>query len=224
MIKTKIKKAIALAGIAAITTASLGTAFAAQIGTGSVTGDATFDSPINWDGTYGNTSNASGSVSDITVTATVEPTLNMEISTGSIDLGTLVAGVESTGSLFIEIGTNASNGASITARSQSGGLTNISDNSIQINDLTTDGVAESYKFYSQTGATADSTVSGFTQDASLNTEVNDNTTEHTVYTSNKPQRKDQVNDIEFTVGATIDDQTPAGDYQDQITFTVTGNF
>jgi hypothetical protein len=107
MIKTKIKKAVALAGILAITTASLGTAFAAQIGTGSVTGDATFDSPINWDGTYGNTGNASGSVSNILIKATVEPTLNMEISTGTLDLGILVAGTENTASLDIEIGTNA---------------------------------------------------------------------------------------------------------------------
>jgi len=224
MIKTKIKKAIAIAGIAAITTASLGTAFAAQIGTGSVTWDNSFDSPINWDGTYGNNNNASGSVSDIIVTATVEPSLNMEISTGAIDLGNLVPGTESKGELFIEIGTNAANGASITARSQSGGLTNTTDNSIQINDLTDDGIAESYKFYSETAAAADSTVSGFTQDASLDTEVDDNTTEHTVYTSNKPQSKDQVNDIKFTVGATVNDQTAAGNYQDKITFTVTGNF
>ena len=224
MIKTKIKKALAMAGIIAIGISTFGTALAVQIGTGTVTWDSTFDSPINWDGTYGNTGNASGSVSNILVTASVDPTLNMEISTGSINLGTLVANVESTWSLFIEIGTNASNGASITARSQSGGLTNTSDNNIQINDLTTDWVAESYKFYSQTWATTDSTVSGFTQDASLNTEVNNNTTEHTVYTSNKPQRKDQVNDIEFIVWATIDAQTPAGNYEDHITFTVTGNF
>ena len=224
MIKTKIKKAIALAGIAAITTASLGTAFAAQIGTGSVTGDASFDSPINWDGTYGNAGNASGSVSNILVTATVEPTLNMEISSGSINLWTLVAGTESTGSVNIEIGTNAADGVSITARSQSGWLTNTSDNSIQINDLTADGVAESYKFKSAIWAATDSTVSGFTQDASLDTEVDNNTTEHTIYTSNKAQAKNGVNDLVFTVAATADAQTPAWDYEDHITFTVTGNF
>ena len=52
------------------------------------------------------------------------PSLNMEISTGSINLGLLEAGIESTGTLDLEIGTNAVNGATITARSQSGGLTN----------------------------------------------------------------------------------------------------
>ncbi len=223
MIKTKIKKALAIAWISAITIATIGSsAFAAtQIGTGSVTGTNSFDSPINWDGTFGNNGNASGSVSDILVKATVEPTLNMEISTGTIDLGNLVANTESTWSLFIEIWTNAANGASITARSQSGWLTNTSDNNIKINN---NDANEHYKFYSQTWATADSTVSGFSQTANLNDEVNDNTTEHTVYTSNKPQLKDWVNDVEFIVWATASDETPAGNYEDHITFTVTGNF
>jgi len=222
MINTKIKKAAAIAAITALTMTS---AYAAtQIGTGSVTGDSSFDSPINWDETYGWTANASGSVSNILVKATVEPSLNMEISTWTIDLGLLAAGVESSWSLDLEIGTNAANGASITARSQSGGLTNTSDNNIQINDLTADGVAESYKFASAIDAAADSTVSGFTQTANLDTEVDDNTTEHVVYDSNKPQATDGVNDVKFTVKATTDAQTPAWNYEDHITFTVTGNF
>ena len=222
MINTKMKKAIAIAAVTALTATS---AFAAtQIGTGSVTGDTSFDSPINWDDTFGGTANASGSVSNILIQATVAPTLNMEISTGAINLGNLVAWVEATGNLDLEIGTNAAAGASITARSQSGGLTNTTDTSIQINDLTADGVAESYKFASAINAAADSTVSGFTQDASLDTEVDNNTTEHTVYTSNKPQATNGVDDVTFTVKATADAQTPAGAYEDHVTFTVTGNF
>ena len=222
MINTKIKKAMIIAAVTALTMSS---AYAAtQIGTGSVTWDSSFDSPINWDGTFGNNANASGSVSNILVKAVVEPSLNMEISTGTIDLGTLQAWVEASWSLDLEIGTNAANGASITARSQSGGLTNTSDNSIQINDLTDDWVAESYKFASAIDAAADSTVSGFTQSASLNTEVDDNTTEHLVYDSNKPQATDGVNDVKFTVSATADAQTPAWQYEDHITFTVVGNF
>ena len=147
MIKTKIKKAIALAGIATIAaTSSLGgvlnNTFAATIGTGSVAGTATFDSSVVWDDTFPGT--ATGTVSRIVVTAQVLPTLNMVISTGAIDLGTLESGTESNGSLDIEVGTNAANGVTITARSGSGGLTNTSDNSLQINDLVTDGVAESY--------------------------------------------------------------------------------
>ncbi len=230
MIKTKIKKAAAVAGITALMATTLGlaglaTSYAAtQIGTGSVTGNSAFDSPINWDDTFGGTANASGSVADILIQATVAPTLNMEISVDTIDLGLLTAGVESTGNLDLEIGTNAVAGASITARSQSGGLTNTTDNAVQINDLSTDGVAESYIFASAINAAADSTVTGFSQSATLDTEIDDNTTEHTVYTSNKPQATNGVDDVTFTVKATADAQTPAGAYEDHVTFTVTGNF
>jgi hypothetical protein len=53
MIKTKIKKAIALAGITTIAATSalggaLNTYAASQIGTGSVTGTSAFDSAILW--------------------------------------------------------------------------------------------------------------------------------------------------------------------------------
>ena len=222
MINTKIKKAVAIAAITALTMTS---AYAAtQIGTGSVTGTTTFDSPINWDWTFWWTANASGSVSNILIQATVAPSLNMEISTGTIDLWLLSAWIESTWSLDLEIWTNAVAWASITARSQSWWLTNTSDNAIQINNLTTDGVAESYIFASAINAVADSTISGFTQSAALNTEVSDNTTEHIVYTSNKPQATNGVDDVTFTVKATTDAQTAAWIYEDRVTFTVTGNF
>jgi hypothetical protein len=58
-----------------------------------------------WDDAFPGT--ASGAVTDIIVTATVAPTLNMSISAGVIDLGNLVAGAPSSGNLNIEIGTNA---------------------------------------------------------------------------------------------------------------------
>ncbi len=222
MINTKIKKATAIVAITALTITS---AFAAtQIGTGSVTNDVTFDTAINWDNTFGNLANASGSVNNILIQATVAPSLNVWISTGVINLWTLIAGTQSTGSLNLEVGTNAVNGVSITVRSGSGGLTNIADNSIQINNLTTDWVAESYVFSSSINAAIDSTVTWFTQTATLTTQVANNTTEHLVYTSDKPQSTDGINDVTFTVGATTDAQTPAGNYEDRITFTITGNF
>ncbi len=226
MIKTKIKKAIALAWITAIAATSalggaLNTYAATQIGTGSVTGTSAFDTAILWDGTY-TANSASGSVSNIIVTATVLPTLNMTISTGSIDLGTLVPNVESTWTVGIEIWTNATNGVSITARSWSGGLTNTASGAIQINDLDADG--ESYKFSSLTGA-IDSSITWFSSQSYAAVEVNDNATENSVYTSNKPEKDDAANyDLVFTVGATATSETPAWDYQDNITFTVTGNF
>lgn len=224
MIKTKIKKALALAGIAAITTTSLATTYAAsQIGTAFVTGTGAFDTNIMWDESFPGT--ASGTVSGIEVTAQVLPTLNMVVSTGAIDLGILTAGVEASGNLDIEVGTNAANGVTITARSGSGWLTNTSDEAIQINNLTTDGTAESYTFASAANA-IDSTVAGFTTTGDLSsTEVNNNSTEHTIYTTNKPEQDDNTDaDLTFTVAATSNAQTAAGNYKDTITFTVTGNF
>lgn len=223
MIKIKTQKVLATLALTAMATATLGSTYAAtQIGTASVNNTTSFDTAIMWDESFPGT--ASGSVSGIVVTATVDPSLSMELSTGALDLGNLVAGVQATGTLDIEVGTNAANGLSITARSGSGWLTNTSDSSIQINDLTTDGVAESYKFLSAINATADSTIAGFTQTANLDTQINNNTTEHTIYTSNKPQQTNGLDDITFTVAATSNAQTAAGNYQDTITFTVTGNF
>jgi hypothetical protein len=99
-----------------LATSGLGTVFAAtQIGTGS----GAFNTAIMWNDTY-TAASASGSVSGIKIKAKVLPTLTMEISTGSIDLGNLTSGVTSTGSLFLEIGTNAKSGVTITARSGSG--------------------------------------------------------------------------------------------------------
>lgn len=229
MIKTKIKKAIALSWIVAISasslvTSGLGTAFAAtQIGTGSVTGTGAFNTSIMWNDTY-TAASASGSISGIKVLAKVLPTLTMEISTGTIDLGNLTATVASSGTLDIEIGTNAKNGVSITARSGSGWLTKTDDNAVQINNLTTDGVAESYAFSSTPNATDDSNAPAFSASGLSSTQVNNNTTEHTVYSTNKPENKNLVDDLNFKVTATSTAETPAGNYQDTITFTVTGNF
>jgi len=223
MIQTKTKKALALLSIAALTTASFANTYAAtKIGTGSVTGNSTFNSDVMWNDVFPWT--ATGTVSEIVVTAKVAPSLNMEISTGSINLGNLVSDVTASGILDIEVGTNAANGLTITARSASGWLTNTSNNALQINNLTTDGSAESYKFTSAINAATDSTVAWFTQSATLDTEVANNSTEHTIYTSNKPQQTNGVNDIKFGVNATTNAQTAAGNYQDKITFTVVGNF
>lgn len=220
MIKTKIKKALALVALFAL--ASTNGAAATQIGTGSVVGDASFDAVIDWNDTY-TAASASGQVTDIIIKARVLPALNMSISTGMIDLGDLSAGVASAGSLFIEIGTNAKDGVSITARSQSGGLTHTSDATKQINDLTADGVAESYTWESTPGAD-DSSDAAFAASGLTSLEINDDTTEHSVYSTNKPEATNLVDDVEFTVTATSTAETPAGEYEDRVTFTVTGNF
>ena len=142
---------------------------------------------------------------------------------GTIALGNLSSAAASTGSVSIEIGTNAVNGASVTARSTNAGLTNNSSGALVINSLTADGFADSYKFLSVAGTT-DSTAPGFSQTATLNTEVNNSVTNHPVYSSTRPQPLTGVNDITFSVAAQPNAQTPAGDYRDVIIMTVTGNF
>lgn len=229
MTKTKIQKVFAVIALMAIATTNFSAVSAAtQIGTGSVTGSGAFDTAIMWDDALPGT--ASGSVANVKIKARVNPTLNMSISDVEIDLGVLAAGVASTGGLFLEIGTNAVSGVSITARSQSGGLTNTSSGAIQINDLVADGLAESYTWESAINGTDDSSSVGFaaentTGDAlNVAAEINENTTEYNVYTTNKGEATNLEDDVEFIVSATSEAETPAGDYEDYVTFSVTGNF
>lgn len=220
--KTKIKKAAAIMAVATISATTLAGAYAAtKIGDATVTGNSALNQDIMWDDNMPGT--ATGTVSGIKVTARILPTLNMSISADEIALGDLTPDVESSGSVNLEIGTNAVNGVKITARSGSGGLTNTSDNNIQLNDKTDDGNAESYKFSST--HTVDSTVTGFVSDGDLSaTEVDDNTTEHQIYHTNKPEITDGANDVTFTVATKANAQSTAGNYEDNITFTVVGNF
>ncbi len=219
--QTNIRKALAFAGIATLSLSSM--VHASQIGTGTIIGGAT--SAVNWNDTFPGT--ATGIVNGVLVQARVLPTLDMVISTGVLDLGNVTSAAYSTGTLSIELGTNAVNGASVTARSASGGLTNTTDGSVQLNSLTTDGVADSYRFASNLKAASDSTVTGFTSAASLSADVSDNTTNNTVYTSNKPQALSTGtanDDFEFSVAVKPDAQSPAGNYTDTVVFSVTGNF
>jgi len=195
---------------------------ASQIGTGTVVGSGTLSAPINWNDTFVGSS-ASGTINGIVVTARVLPTLNMTISgSGTLALGNLSSSTASTGTVSIEIGTNAVNGASVTAQSTNGGLQNTTSGSIMINSLTTDGFADSYKFVTVAGAT-DSTAPGFTQSGALNTEIS-TTTSVTLYTCTRPQPLTNVDDFTFSVAAQPNGQTPAGDYQDVVKVTVSGNF
>ena len=201
---------------------SIGSLYASQIGTGTVVGSGSLTTNILWNDTFIGSS-ASGTINGILVTARVLPTLNMTISgSGTMALGNLVSTSVATGSVQIEIGTNAVNGASVTATSTNGGLQNISSGAIMINSLSTDGFADSYKFISSLGTT-DSTAPGFTQSGSTNTEVN-NTTAVTLYTCNKQQPLTGVDDFTFSITAQPNGQTPAGDYQDIVKITVSGNF
>lgn len=142
---------------------------------------------------------------------------------GVVSLGNLSSAAVSTGSISIEIGTNALNGASVTARSTNAGLTNINSGTLVINSLVADGFADSYKFVSVANVT-DSTAPGFTQTAGLNVEVTNSVTNHTVYTCTHAQPLTAVDDITFSITAQPNGQTPAGDYRDIVVITVSGNF
>jgi hypothetical protein len=196
---------------------------ASQIGTGTVVSSGGLSSPINWNDTFIGSS-ASGTINGVIVTGRILPTLNMTISgSGVLSLGNLSSSSSATGTVSIEIGTNALNGASVTARSTNAGMTNSSSGAIVINSLVADGAADSYKFLSVANVT-DSTAPGFAHTANLNTEVNSSVTNHTIYTSNRPQPLTGVNDFDFSVVALPNAQTPAGDYSDKVVITVTGNF
>lgn len=197
---------------------------ATTIGSGTVAGSGALTTNVVWNDAFPGT--ATGTINGIVIKARIKPSLNMAVTgNGVIDLGDLSSTGYGSGNVDIEIGTNAVNGASVTAKSSNGWLKNTSDATQFINSLTTDGAADSYKFASAPVAAVDSTIAGFSQTANLNAEVNDTTTAHLLYTSNKPQPlSGTTDDFKFTVSAQPNAQTPAGNYTDVVVLTVTGNF
>lgn len=179
--------------------------------------------PITWNDTFPGT--ATGTINGITIKAKIQPTLNMAISgTGMIDLGNLTSAVYNTGTVNIEIGTNASAGAAVTAKSTEGGLRN-GTGSDYLNNLSTDGAIDSYQFTSTIGAVTDSSFTGTINQVFMSsTEVNNSTTSYPIYNSSRPQQTSGLDDIIFSVSAKPNAQSPAGNYSDVITLTVTGNF
>ncbi len=220
--RTNTNKLISWALVASMTLIS-GVSAATIIGSGSVVGSGGLLSDVTWDDTFPGT--ATGTVNGLTIKAQIQPTLSMVI-TGSwvIDLGSLSSAAYSSGSVDIEVGTNAVQGAVVTAKSTNGGLQNLSDSWQLLNSLTVDGSADSYRFSSAILAAMDSTITGFNQTAALNTEVNDTTTSHVLYTSNKPQALNGTNDFTFTVSAQPNAQSPAGNYEDIVAVSVVGTF
>ena len=83
MIQTK--KVLAMIALVGISLSNFSfDAHATQIGTGSVVGDSSFDTAIDWNDTFPGI--ATGQVTDIVITASVQPRLNMSISGDSIGL------------------------------------------------------------------------------------------------------------------------------------------
>lgn len=216
--KTKIKRILATAWVIVLPFTSYATT---QIWTGSVSGTWAFDSAVMWDEAL--TWTASGTISWITVSANVTPTLNMALSTNMLDLWTLNSSSYSTWTLYLEVWTNAVNWITVSAKSNSGWLTNLVDPSIQINNLTVDWIAESYKFNSSLSWAVDSTVVWYTRTSNLDTEINSNTWS-IIYTTIKPEQTLNIDDVKFDVLAKSNAETPGWNYADTINFTVSGNF
>ena len=218
--KKHFNKAAAFLGVSAIAIANLSSASAAvQIGTGTVTGSGGLSTPVMWNETY-TANSASGTVNGVVVTAKILPTLNMNISADLINLGTLTPGTPASGNVTLELGTNAANGVQVTARSTNGRLQHTANVAAFIGSAHT---GESYKFASTPGSN-DSSYGDYLKTATLNAEVTNNTTEHVVVATNRPEKSQNQDDVTFTVSATANDEASAGDYRDVVVFTVTGNF
>ncbi len=221
MTNTKIKRILAILSIATITLNS--TYAATQIGTGSVTWSGAFNVQIMWNDLIPGT--ASGTVNGIIISAKVLPTLNMVISTWWINLGNLNSTAYATWFLDIEVGTNAANWVTVTAKSGTGWLKSSSVAWTVLNSLSADWIAESYRFSSALSGAVDSSVLWFTRTWSLSTEVTDNTTSYSLYSTNKPESSSGTSDVRFFVSSKVNDQTPAAlNYTDTVSITITWNF
>lgn len=201
----------------------LSSVYATNIGTGSVTGSSALNTVINWNDTYSSGA-ASGTIAGLTIKAKIQPTLNMTIAgSGVVDLGTLNAVSYSTGTVNIEVGTNATNGAAVTASSVNGGLRN-GGNYIN-NNILADGIVDSYTFSSVAGTGAsDSSFTGITQTYLPASVEIFNSTPQQIYKGDKPQQLNGIDDVVFAIAAKPSAETPAGLYADQVNITITGNF
>ncbi len=220
--RTNTNKLIAWALLASITLVSSVSA-ATTIGTGSVEGSGALNVNIEWDENFG-TGFASGAVNGLTINARIMPTLDMKITgSGVIDLGDLSSAMYKSGSVDIEVGTNAVNGASVTAKSMNSGLQN--PNTVDIlNNQTGDGIADSYTFGSTILAATDSSFSGIVQTPLTTTEIN-SAVPQVIYNSDRPQElSTAIDDFTFIVSAKPNAQSPAGKYSDTVVVTVTGTF
>lgn len=203
-----------LAWIGLFSMLAMNVAMAAQIGTGTITGGTSTGIELTW-------TTATWVLTPVVVTASVDPVLNMTVSTGGLALGTLDT-VGKSANLAMELGTNATNWLFVIASSANGWLTSNTASGI-INSELTDGVQESYTFASS--KTQDSTVSDFASSAVSTTEITTWAKTATVYTTNRPEITSGLNDVTFTVSAKSAEQTAAAsDYSDTITFTVVGSF
>lgn len=209
--RTSLKKLVAGASVLALV--AINSAYATQIGTGTITGGST--TPINstWDGVSTPTgTTASGSL-DVQVSAQVIPTLTMTISTGALNFGVLAIG-QNDQSLTVTTASNAKDGVVVA----------VGSNGLATGNGLTD------KFIGNLGRVAAVATTGtdtYTID-STSTKAGWVLTTSNVAGTQTVLNATNVNDANavttVNLHATIDAQTEAGNYNDTLTFTVTGSF
>ncbi len=211
-------KLLAIIAIFAMLYMTASNVFAATISNITVWGPDTQNVNLDWNETYP-VWDITGSAQNIKVKARIEPTLNMSLSASEIDLGLLTPWVAETWTIDIEVGTNAKNGVVVTVQSTNWALVNTADNTTELSSI--------YKYSStnqNTGAALDSTLAGFAVSNTL-AEVDVDTNVHTIYETNKPENNDDtVKDLQFWVSVEANSQSQAWEYEDLLTFTITGRF
>lgn len=161
---------------------------------------------------------------DIAVTASVAPTLSMDVSAASLALGTLNSTAHTGASLGIEVATNAIGGLKVTLDSLKGGLDSTTASHNLFNGSVDVGGTESYQVLSAVG-TWDGIAAGVANGITA-TEITPSAKSHIIYSTNKPERDAGTNDdVTLTLQARTDTATPAAtDYADTVTLTVTATF
>lgn len=196
---------------------------------------------------YGSSVLSVGNANEITVNATVEPILALNVTPGTTSFGVL--STENPTSIDIanlELGTNAVGGATVFASSLNGGLksttatwtmtedadnlnTDIGDNWATVGGAAVDHNGELYNISSSIDD-QDDDLSTATKDGNLS---NDSVTSAGfyganstgLYTVNGPEKIDGNADMTVSLQAQPTALTPAAsDYTDTITFTVTASF
>lgn len=165
-----------------------------------------------------------GSDNQVNVSATVIPTLTFAITNGNVDFGELTPWTAKTAATTptIDVTTNAVGGYDVTLTSANWAL--MHSNTIDtINSATAD-LAVAAKWYgiqaASSGGWTPTIVAPYTGLAGDNVGRLQNTAQ-ALFGNTAPTNNDQIT---LTLKAKADATTPAGDYSDTLTFTVTGNF
>lgn len=208
--KTNVKKVVAVASVAALIT--MNSAFANQIGTWSYSSTG-LTAPINYNS---GSLQASWSL-NVQVSATVLPTLTMNLSKNSLEFWNLV--VNQTGSVDLDVttATNAAEGIIVSVASNWLRTWNTANDFVIWNKISGDAelqTTQSDDFYKISSTTSASGATLALQDvAASNNKVLD--------AGNVAESNSTTNVVLSTkIGA----QTEAGNYTDTLVFTVTGQF